>query len=225
MTRATMPCPCERPCASGLGTLGLAPERVRIRRTQKLWEQGDTSDCAVIVCAGAVCVTSTTPEGQEQVVCLATRGFTLGFDEVLDGSRRVTGVEVLMAGSVIVLQRARIEETLHRGGPNALRFASLAARGSRLLARRVRELSYGTVEQRLARLLLHLCEDAGISDARGMLVPVQMSRTRLALALGCRSETLVRTINAPPFADAVQFEREGIRVPDVEALRRLSSAS
>lgn len=225
MSKSSLSCPCERPCVTGPGGVGFAPERVRVRHTQRLWSQGDIADSAVVVCSGALCVSSTTAEGQEQVVSLATRGFPLGFEDVLEGARRVTAVDVLMAGTVIVLQREQIQETLEGGGAAAVRFASIAARSARLLARRVRELGYGTVEQRLARLLLHLCEDAGIPDARGVLVPVQMSRTRLALALGCRAETLVRTLNAGPFAAAVQVQREGIRVPDVEALRRLSLAS
>jgi CRP/FNR family transcriptional regulator, cyclic AMP receptor protein len=218
-----LPCPCDRPCADLVARTDFSNERVRLSRRQRLWVQGDEPHAAIIVCSGALFVTNTTHGGSEQVVALSTRGFALGFEDVLEGARRTTAVDVVMGGSAVVLPRDRIEEALHRGGPSAHQLASMAARSARMLARRVRELAYGTVEQRLARLLLHLCEDGGIRDAHGILLPTQISRLRLALALGCRAETLVRILRTPGLVEVVSFQREGIRIRDVEALRRMSA--
>ncbi len=192
---------------------------VRFRARERLWSQGDAADRVLLVTKGAATVSVFTPGGEQHVLSLATRCATIGLDEAIHGGRRQTEVEAIMPSAAMVVRAEGLRSALHAGGEYAVALAGLAARSARRCVRRIQEVGYGTVEQRLARVLVNLAEEHGLPDARGTLVPIPLSRTRLAVLIGCRVETLVRTLKAPRTRDAFTFLREGVLVHDLPGLR------
>ncbi len=221
-----MKCPCPFPCddVSVNARIAVMAKATRLRTGERVWTMGDRADGALIVCRGAVTVSSFTPSGQEQVGCVGSRGMAIGLDEVIDGGARRTEVEVVMAGHGLYLSEATLLELLDGGGAPALTVAQLAVRRVRAMGRRVAELGYGTVEQRIGRLIVRMCDESGLADERGVFLPLQISRVRLAVILGCRTETLVRVLKMPALQEILTFTREGILVRDMGALRMLASS-
>ena len=103
------------------------------------------------------------------------------------------------------------------------RSARGAAGGILLAVNETIRVLYVEDDERLARLIVHLAEDEAIEDTAGLLVPLQISRAQLALLLGCRSETLIRTLHSAEFECVIDIQREGIRILNFERLRAMAA--
>lgn len=160
--------------------------------------------------------------GQQQIVGIASRGTVLGTTEGLVPARRDYDAEVMLGGTAMAVRLDAVRDVVEGGGRGAVAFAGLALRCTISLARRVREVGYGTVEQRLARLMLHFVDTEGLADARGVLIPMPISRTRLAALLGCRLETLVRVLRREDVNEMIAVVKEGILILDVARLTDLA---
>lgn len=93
-----------------------------------------------------------------------------------------------------------------------------AAQSSELRLR-VAALSAGSVPARLARLLCWLSWRMGIRDARGIFVPLRLTRRDLSGMVGCRVETTIRILGQWVRQGLLSILREGIVVCKPEELR------
>lgn len=59
-------------------------------------------------------------------------------------------------------------------------------------AQDLEELATLSVEQRLAKRLLDIAASVGLADARGVFIPLRMTRVELSEMAWCRSETVIR---------------------------------
>ena len=85
------------------------------------------------------------------------------------------------------------------------------------------ELLDGSVENRLASTLLRLGNQMGISDGRGLFIPVRLTRGELAEFIGCRAETTTRLMTKWKREGIVDTQREGIVINNLTALTELSN--
>ncbi len=189
-----------------------------------MWQAGDADDWVFVLCQGLAMSSYLDPSGEQRVVQLHTRGSVLGLLEPFDGRPRAFDVDILVSGWGMKVPRATVRSALESGGAGAMGVVKLMVHLLHSSNRRVAELGYGSVEQRVARILVRLVENYALEDARGLLVPVALSKTHLAQLVGCRLETLVRTLKQPEVLAAVSFQREGFVVLDAPGLRRLAAA-
>ena len=77
----------------------------------------------------------------------------------------------------------------------------------------------GSVEQRIARLLLTLAERMGSSDARGLTIPMALTRQEIADLTGTTVETAIRVMSRWNREKIVESMDEGFRITNPEALR------
>lgn len=89
------------------------------------------------------------------------------------------------------------------------------------MVRAVEDLSAGTVERRLARVLLRLCERAGEPFPGGMLIPMKLRRQDLAAIAATTLESTSRKISEWNRRGWVVPQPAGYLIKDTEALRRL----
>lgn len=167
-------------------------------------------------------LSSFTPSGNPESVALSRRGVAIGICDMLDGGVRRTELEVLVPGKALWISAEAISGMLERGGRSAQAIGALASRAIRASIRGGSDLYRGSVDQRLARLLARMAADGGLEDARGTLIPTRVSRVKVAGAIGCRLETLVRLLKSKEMAALISFEREGIILHDLHALRALA---
>ena len=77
----------------------------------------------------------------------------------------------------------------------------------------------GSVEQRIARLLLTLAERMGTTDARGMHIPMMLTRQEIADLTGTTVETAIRVMSRWNREGYVESTDTGFTIKDAEALR------
>lgn len=195
---------------------------MRLRAGAVLWHQDAAAGDVWVVCRGAVSQSRRDSTGELCAVGVASRGSVLGLEESLGGDLRWTTARVLLPGHAIRLESRRVRALLSGGGAGALSFGVLVGRSARRLQANQYGLRVGSIEQRVARLLLLLVEEGGLPDARGRFLPHRLNRTQIADLVGCRLESLVRLLRGHPTLKEVQFLREGVLVPLVDQLEAIA---
>lgn len=77
----------------------------------------------------------------------------------------------------------------------------------------------GSVEQRIARLLLTLAERMGTRDANGLHIPMPLTRQEIADLTGTTVETAIRVMSRWSREGVVESGEKGFTIKDAEALR------
>jgi len=198
-------------------------ESMRLRVGQTLWLQGDPPRQVFWIRRGLVRLVRTLRGGRGVSVGLARPGEAMGVEGLLGFDARQSTAEVLHPGVASVVPTASLQERAGQSDPHrAFILEALRAQRRRALEVQDNYLS-GDIRCRLSALLLSLSRDFGIRDARGCFVPLRLTRADIAQMLGCRSETIIRTIGQLKAEGLVRFQREGFVLSDVAELERLIS--
>jgi CRP-like cAMP-binding protein len=189
---------------------------------QRLWRQGAPANAVGVVVAGR-CKLVREHAGREVFVGVAGPGDLVG----TIGFTLASGY----SSSVVCLRRARVlvvPATLLRGvlatesQMVAVLAADLAADVSRLM-RMVQSLSAGSVQRRLASVLVDLADRAGEPFPGGVLIPLPLKRADLASLGATTVESASRAVSA--------WRRRGLLTPmpagyllhDLQALKAVAS--
>lgn len=212
MNRPTSCCPCSHPCNNVQVNAAFMSqgEAVRIKRGEVLWRQGEVADSLMVVCVGSLKLTRAWQGEREPIVGLVHRGQMIGEEVGLPGARRTATVTALSPGKVMRVSQEEVQRMLRR---TPKLYESLLGRSCARLeefSQRMEELGQGSVEDRLARVLLRMANEVGLHDARGLFLPLRLTRGDLADMVGCRVETTIRIMTRWQREGKVETHREGL---------------
>lgn len=91
-----------------------------------------------------------------------------------------------------------------------------------MVNKRVADMT-GSVERRAARLFLTLADRIGIARPDAVEIPLALSRQEIADLIGTTLETAIRVMSRWQKDSVVFTEKTGFRIPDLSALRNLTS--
>lgn len=225
MTRANHTCPCNVPCEHSSENLPFMTggEPFRFNRGDRIWTQGDRADCLVVVCTGHFKLTRIWPGDREPIIGLVHRGQMVGEEAALEGARRGASCIALSRGRGLRVYEDELRAMLRRNPRHYERLLNMATVRLQTFSQRMEELAEGSVEHRLARVLLHLSEDVGLPDARGVFVPLRLTRGDLADLVGCRVETTIRVMTRWQREGRIETQREGFVIVDNAALQQVAA--
>ncbi len=199
--------------------------RHSVRRTydrgQSIWRAGDGATAMALIASGIVKVV----QGRNGAI-LALFGPHETFGEMAVVEEGTYSADALVATHQVelfcidaVAVRAALDA--HRSFARAMQ-RSLVAH-ARELEEKVRVMSAGCVERRLAALMAHLCDRFGDELEDGShIVPVVLSRAELASLVGATIETTIRTMCRLQREGLVSTGREGFILHAPHGLARLS---
>lgn len=124
----------------------------------------------------------------------------------------------LTPGRAIVIESARLREATRSHPELGWSLLRITTQQNAELRMRVAALTAGSVPARLARLLCWLSWRMGIRDARGVFIPLRLTRRQLAAMVGCRVETSIRILGQWVRANMIELKREGIVLRDLELI-------
>jgi len=81
----------------------------------------------------------------------------------------------------------------------------------------------GSAEHRLARLFITLADRVGVTRGAGLFVPLSLSRQEIADLIGTTLETAIRLMSRWQKDEVVLTEKSGFAIPNVTALREMST--
>jgi len=197
--------------------------RTRYARSEYLWHADTPATHFTVIASGLVKISRSTPDGSETILALFGPRESVGDVAVL--GERPYPADAIALTEVELL---RIDGTTVRGA-----FAAnpqlLAAMNTSLISHtqalqeKIRIVTAGKIDKRLATLLIHLASRFGDQHEDGTtFVPIRISRTECARLVGATMETTVRTFTRWQKAGLVTTTPEGFSLHDVDALTEIT---
>ena len=201
------------------GALRAEGRRVRFRRGQALFTEGDLAERVFIIERGWVMISSIAPSGREIVLGIRGPGDVIGDLSALDGAPR----------SASALAVGDVEATVAPGSTltRALTDPATAKELLRILAVRLRDsdrkrLEFAALDTlgRVAWRLQELGERFGQESSEGIEVDLPLSQEQLASWCGASREATVKALAALRSLGCITTGRRSVLIRDLEALRR-----
>ncbi|MCB9758498.1 MAG: Crp/Fnr family transcriptional regulator [Alphaproteobacteria bacterium] len=194
-------------------------EPFRFRRGDVIWEQGQEADWVAVICTGHVKLTRRWPGDRDPILSLVHRGQLIGEEAALNGMTRAANCIALTRGKGFRLAQDDLQALLKRRPELNSHLLRMACDRVEAFSQRMEELAQGSVEHRLARVLLRMGQEVGLPDARGTFVPLRLTRGDLADLVGCRVETTIRVMTRWQREGIVETQREGFVLCDPAELQ------
>ncbi len=218
-------CPCRFPCeqVANNATIMHHGEAFRFTRGQILWEAGDTSDWIGCVCSGFVKRVTPGPLESAIVLDVAGRGGMIGAEAALRDHLRPSTCVALTAGRGIMVSKDTLRSLMNSEERQSVAELLLSTFADQVesQSQRVGELTVGTIECRLAAVMSRLAQRMGLKDARGVFLPIRLTRSELARFVSCREETVIRLIKRWERLGWIDTQPEGFIFHDLPALTQL----
>lgn len=191
------------------------------KRGEYLWRAGDQPTSLMVVRQGMVKLVRPAPHGRSAICGLFGPGSAIGELALIKGIPFPTSTIAAMPTTVICIPRVEALDALKRDAALSLNLLCSLETRLALLHDKIDVLSAGSVEARLALLLLKLYEQLGDDFEDGTSrIPVPLSRQELADLISTSFETAIRVISRWERAGVVTTDADGFTLKDVPALRR-----
>ncbi|HSO93188.1 MAG TPA: Crp/Fnr family transcriptional regulator [Candidatus Dormibacteraeota bacterium] len=171
------------------------------KRGEVIFREDDPGDALCVVVDGLVKIYLTSSDGDEML--LVTLGPPAVFGELpmIDGGGRSASAAAVEPSTLLVLTRPALLEALSNSPQ--LTDGLLRSMGSmvRRLTDQAADLVFLDLHGRVAKLLLGLAEDRGVTDADGLALDLHLTQTDLANMVGGSRQSVNQVLHS--------FERRG----------------
>jgi CRP/FNR family transcriptional regulator len=196
-------------------------------RGDNIWHAGDAPRGLVVVAQGLVKVVRPAPKGRSTICGIFGPGESIGdVAFVRNIPYPADAVAATDTVSVIEAPGDALRRCLERQPELGMSLACGMADKLSVLHGKIDVLSAGTVEARLATLILELYEKLGDDFEDGSShVPLALSRRELADLVATTLETTIRTMSRWEREGVVATLSDGFRIDDLNQLRRTAGQS
>lgn len=194
----------------------------RVRARQILFAEGNRASHLYAVRRGRVKLARVDAGGREHITAILGSGDLFGFEAVFDSAYR-GGAEALTEGELCLASGAELKELMDAVPHFAVDLARYLHHQLDRTRQRQSYLCAVGAQSKLAGYLLSELEDAPAADG-DPVVPRRLTLRDLGALLGLSPETVCRTLGTLKRRGVTAPVGEGIRVCDLDALRRLAAS-
>lgn len=209
-----------------LAELSRVAQRRRVPAGQQLFDQDRQPQLVAHIVSGVARLSLSLADGRTQIVGLQFAPEFLGRPYAVDGT---VVIESATDMELCCFTRPHFEALLRQHGQFAELFVEQIARKLEQARNWMLLLGRKTAEERVASLVLFCAErmrETDVTSEEDAYVEMPLSRTEMADCLGLTLETVGRTMKRLTRAGAIEImSRRGVRVVDVEELRRIAGDS
>lgn len=170
--------------------------------------------------SGRVRLSRTSADGRAIVLGMATRGDVLGVRPLLLGTPHDATAEAVEATRLCFIPKGDFLAFLARNGAVSLRLAKKLSAELNQAYEQVFSVTVKSTVERLAELLLALCQTHGERVADGIALATSMGQEALAELLGVSRRSLVRALATLKGDGAIECRRRAVIVRDRGILRK-----
>jgi len=198
--------------------------RLVLGRGTPVWSAGDPARDIALMLAGFVKLVSTHGTGRETILDTVPAGHVACSIALGADTSFCCRAEALSDGTqVLFLPRTEVLAALERNPSAVPRFLEATVGRARCSCRRIAEMGSGSVEQRLATIMLRLAETIGEPLPDGVVqIPLRLSRQELADLVGTTIETTIRTLGRLRDEGILRDVRGGFELVQPLALERIA---
>ncbi|MDQ7829932.1 MAG: Crp/Fnr family transcriptional regulator [Armatimonadota bacterium] len=198
-------------------------ERASMRtyaRGRVILQPGEQSAMVFLIKEGRVKLSTTSPEGREQILALLEPGDLFG-ERALLGERHPLQAEAFEDTVVCGVPKEDLEQLLRSNSEIALRLIRVLAERLRLAEEEIENLVFRDVPGRLAAVLLRLGEEYGVREDSLIRLTLRLTHQDLANMVGATRETVTTILSRFRGERLIDVDRRQIVIRDPEGLRRL----
>ncbi|MBI5531679.1 MAG: Crp/Fnr family transcriptional regulator [Deltaproteobacteria bacterium] len=195
-------------------------------RGQVLWREGDPPTAFTVIQSGLVKIVRSLSSGRESIVGIFGPRESIGDVAVIRNSPYPASAVVCSDAATIVSVPMGAFLSWSRNSTRAAsRVAELLASRLHTMHCKVEILSAGSVESRMATLLLDLAERFGDESASGaVILPIALSRQELASLVSTSFETAIRVMSRWQKCGALDTGKDGFVIHDPALLRQAATS-
>jgi len=207
-------------------SLGEVAIRRRVRRSEIIYSPALPSDSAYLIRRGRVKVSRLSSDGREITLCLCHSGDFFGEESLVADAPRACQAQALDDTTLLVLPITPLQRLMHEETPFAVALARLMGQRREQVEEQVEDLAFRDVGGRLARLLIALADQQGLSQADGhTLLNTRLTHQELANCVGTTRETLTLTIDRFKADGWIRLEGRMIAICEPSALKARAGVS
>jgi CRP-like cAMP-binding protein len=201
-----------------LAELSRSAVRRRYARGDVIWRAGDPATSVTIIATGLVKICQ--PRGEKDSAIVGLFGPRESVGDVAVVSLGTYPADAIAASDVVELlcvDKAPVLAAMTRDVALSLAVNRSLVDHTTALREKIRIMTAGPVDERLAALLSHLAHRFGDELEDGsVVIPVSLSRTELACLVGATVETVIRTMSRWQKEGAVSTTETGFVLHDPE---------
>ncbi len=198
----------------------------RYPRRTAIFHAGDEPTSLYGVISGAVKIFRDLPDGRQRILEIIEPGRTFATIPALDGRPYPASAMTLPDSELAVFPRRALVAGLSVSPQATIAALEDLCESFRYLQERLwSELSYRSVPQRVAALLLRLAEEWGRVGPGGRItLDLPLTRTEMAESLGAPRESVSRPLSAFSRRGLISLDSNHLIILELDLLRRRSGA-
>lgn len=230
-----VPMPEQANLVSALGSASLfsnlSPEELRllamhavrkaVAQGELLFSEGDACKGLHIIVSGKLRIFKSSAGGREQVLAVEGPGGSVAELPVFDGAPYPASVVAVEDSQILFISRSDFRSFCLAHPEVALKMLAVVGARLRRLVGIIEELSFSTVRQRLASVLVRLAQAEGQRTGRGIEIQLPGTHQDLAHQLGTVRELVSRNLMRLQAEGLVEVDARHITVLDLPGLAAL----
>lgn len=193
-----------------------------VRKKEKLYFDGSHDDKIYILKKGAVKVIKHTPRGNDIILDIFAGGTIFGEMSVLEPQEKDESVEVIEDGLICTLKKEDFDRLIQLVPGLEVKITKMRGLKRWRIENKLLDLLFNTVEQRLAKTLLHLLDDFGMPHDSGYLLKIKLTHRDYADLIGSTRETVTVTLNKIKNMGLIDYEGKYIVIKSPEKMKKLA---
>lgn len=187
-----------------------------------LFYQGDAGHCLYVVETGKVRIFVQGDDGQELSVTVCGTGDLVGEMSVIDELPRSASATAMERATVLRLSRERFREHVRKSSQLAFNMMKALSVRLRFSTRQLDSPSMASVPTRLARKLLELADQHGVTEGGETRIAMTLTQSELASLLGTTRESVNKALGQLKRQGLIRQEEGQLILVDRAALTGLS---
>jgi CRP-like cAMP-binding protein len=195
--------------------------RRSVAKGSVIFRKGDAGVGLVGVVSGSVKISVTSPEGRDVVLNILHEGEVFGEIALLDGRPRTADAVAMSDCDLIIIERREFLPFLRTNPEVTLKLMEILCARLRNTSEQVADVTFLSLEARLAKTLLRLAGGDGAATSKGRIAITQREISQI---VGKSRESANKQLRAWAKRGWLRLERRGITVLKPEKLAQVAAA-
>lgn len=183
-----------------------------------LFLEGQPANGVYMLCQGRVKLSTCSRDGRIIILRIAEPGEVLGISAVVTNSVHESSAEVLDRCSVSFIRKAEFLSFLHRNADASFNAARQLSHIYQTAHAQIRSIGLSnTVAERLAKLFLRWCREAG-KESNGVHLKISFTQEEIAEMIGTSRETVSRLLKDFKDNNLITVKGSDLIIHDVKKL-------
>jgi CRP/FNR family cyclic AMP-dependent transcriptional regulator len=186
---------------------------------EPIFSEGERCTGLYLIDAGRVKIFGSSTSGREQILAIQGSGSTVGELAALDGGNYPASATALTDADLLLIRREDLRALCLQLPEVSVKLLQVVASRVRPMIGIVEQLSFSTVRQRLAALLLRLASQDGKPTAHGVEFRLTSTNRDLAAEIGTVPELVSRNLGSLQASGLIRVRGKAVTISNPEGLQ------